>query len=581
MKRWLISNMDVGIRLESSLRRGGFELQWQGGLARKSAESGLFVGIDGFVMPRSLCYDGYRHLEGLELVERLYEEKGAGFIDHVKGVFTILVADGRGFHLYNDRHSIRKFFLYRNGDRFLIASDLADIASEVGLEADAERAALFCLMTHFVAGTTLFHGVEASGPATAVHFDDTLRVENFWLPDALLNMDARNTSIAELADFWRQNVGRYVEYLNPSALTMTLTGGMDSRMILAALLSLGIRPNAFTFGDPRSLDAVTAGKVAASQNLNYHCHNVREPSADWFERRGREIIAIGGSLLNIHRALRLEAIEREMECHPGNEMILVGDMGGEYIQGVAYHDYIISKLFRLWQPGDENGNKELIRTILAERHFKAAAADLDEVLSILAGQPFMRHKGKNGHFHVEFYVDAALHHTQDVNLYLNKLPFVVCPFMDIDWLEAVFSSPFHMPLGDYVPDRGHVLENWRPNLRLGVTHLLAPQLSGIEYGKRGYYSAIEFLGSKPLLFAKRSYRYAFRRNTTPSFPYGAWIVEFARRSCDGLSSATRRLADLERYRHGLARPVHGREEGYWHDFTNLINIDYIIKEYVK
>jgi len=581
MSRWLITNMRLANPCQNQRQHKGFTVHFDGDFLKAFPAEGLRIGIDGYVLPRESCPAECRPLKNEELIRRLFAEKGPGLIDFVKGIFVILLVSEQGFFLFNDHHSIKKFFIHQDGGGFLIAGELSLIAGAVRLRADAERAALFCLMTHFIAGTTLFRSVEASGPATAVRFNGSLKIDRYWLPDELLSLKERKISIAELADVWRGIIGRHVEYLKPSALTVTLTGGMDSRMILAALLSLGIRPNAFTFGDPRSLDAMTASKVAASRNLNYHCHSVGEPGADWFARRGKEVIALGSSLLHIHRAHRLDAIEREMESNPANELILVGDMGGEYIQGVAYHDYIISKLVRLWRPGDESGNKETMRRILRERHFKAGETDLDEVHSILAAQPFIQQKGKHGHFHVEFYVDAALHHTQDMNLYMKRLKYVACPFMDIDWLEAIFSSPFHMPLGDYVPERGHLLENWRQNLRLGVTHLLAPQLSNIAYGKRGFYSAREYLGSKILLLLKRTYRYMFLKNGTPSFPYRKWIADFSWKSIEGFSEESKQFVDMERYRNDLARPVHGQEEGYWHDFTNLINIDYIIKEFVK
>ena len=581
LKSWLISSGNFPGRLDKNEDHGRFHVRYDGELIKNNGEDRTGIGIDGFVLPREFCYEEYRRFKGEELVRRLYAEKGLKFIDHIKGIFTILLIDADRFYIFNDQHSIKKFFIYRKGEDFLIASDLSLIAAAVELEVNADRAALFCLMSRFIGGMTLFRDTDYSGPATFVRGDDSLKIGQYWLPDELLKRQEKDVSFQDLAKFWKGNIQHYVDYFRPASMTMTLTGGNDSRMILAALLSLGIKPNAFTFGDPGSLDAVVARKVAASRGLNYHNYFDENPSAGWFEAQGRRIVALGSSLLNIHRAHRLDAIEREMENNPANEMIFVGDMGGEYIHGFSYNDYIISKLFRLWKPGNKKYNLELIRAILAERHFNAEATDIENVCLLLENQPFIRNKGIHGNFHVEFYIDDSLHHTQDMNLYLRKLKYLVCPFMDIDFMEALFSSPYHMPLGKGEPVKNHVLEIWEPSLRLSITHALAPELSGIEYGKRGHYSAQEFFGSKLYLMLKRTWRYFINRNRVPTFSYRQWMVEFIARSIEGLSPQAACLFDSTRFKEALSRGEHGTTEGYWHDFSAAINIDFITKEYIK
>jgi hypothetical protein len=581
LRRWLISSRGFPGRFDRNESHGRFHVQYDGDLIKKMGDGQVGIGIDGFVLPRESCYEEYRRLRGEELVRRLYEEKGLKFIEHIKGIFSILLVEADKFFVFNDRHCIRKFFIYRRNGDFMVASDLSIVAAEIDLEVDPDRAAIFSLMSRPIGGMTLFRHVDFSGPATFVRGDASLEISAYWLPDELLKRREEDVSFHDLAMFWKRNIQHYIEYLQPAVVTMTLTGGKDSRMILAALLSLGIRPNTFTFGDPGSLDAVVARKVAVNQSLNYNNHFVASPSPDWFATQGKRITAMGGSLLNIHRAHRLDAIEREMENNPANEMIFVGDMGGEYIHGFSYNDYILSKLYRLWKPGEKAANITLIRAILDERHFKAGTADLENIWRMIENQPFMRHKGKQGNFHVEFYIDDALHHTQDMCLYLQKIKYLACPFMDIDFMEALFSSPYHMPLDDGEPGKNHVLEMWLPDLRLAITHALAPELSGIAYGKRGHYTAREFLGSKLILMLKRAWRYLFDRIGIPTFAYGRWMAEFVARGIDEMSPLTSRLFDRDGLRAALARGGHGATESYWHDFSASINVDSFVKEYME
>ena len=54
-----------------------------------------------------------------------------------------------------------------------------------------------------------------------------------------------------------------------SEISITLTGGMDSRIILACLLKAGIKPNCLTFGNPNNHDVVLAKKIAENHWEKY------------------------------------------------------------------------------------------------------------------------------------------------------------------------------------------------------------------------------------------------------------------------------------------------------------------------
>ena len=65
-----------------------------------------------------------------------------------------------------------------------------------------------------------------------------------------------------------------------------------------------------------------------------------------------EYIVLGNSLVNLHRAHRLHAVEQEIKTNPETEMIFSGFMGGDYVKGLSYDDYITPQIF------EENGNLE-------------------------------------------------------------------------------------------------------------------------------------------------------------------------------------------------------------------------------
>ena len=82
-------------------------------------------------------------------------------------------------------------------------------------------------------------------------------------------------------------------------------------------------------------------------------------SPEWFKSKADKVILQGNSLINLHRAHRLDAIEKEIINHPEIEMIFCGFMGGDYIKGIVYDDYITARLVRLWE-FNKNKRKTII-----------------------------------------------------------------------------------------------------------------------------------------------------------------------------------------------------------------------------
>src|SRR5690625_1628545 len=70
----------------------------------------------------------------------------------------------------------------------------------------------------------------------------------------LRSREIKSISVTDIADkIYKKAIkdlrdGNFVD----KDISLTLTGGMDSRVILACLLKAGIKPNCFTFGTDRS-----------------------------------------------------------------------------------------------------------------------------------------------------------------------------------------------------------------------------------------------------------------------------------------------------------------------------------------
>ena len=537
---------------------------------------GLIIKVDGYVMPRAAVFDQYRDLEQRNLVFQLYQKYGKDFIHYVKGIFTIVIIDGSNFYIFNDPSGVRKFFHYANGEHFVFTNRLECITNRHPLSIREEHAALFSLMEHFIDGMTLFNEVTYSTPATCVCFSDSLKIDHYWNYLDLTGKEVRNYSFTEFAGYFRDLIAGYTAYFAPKDVTMTLTGGNDSRTILSALLNISMKPRAFTFGNPDSYDGVVAREITEKTGMEYSNYFVDNPSAEWFERMGKEIIPLGHSLVNIHRAHRLDAIQKEKEQFPDTDMLFAGFMGGDYIKGIVYDDYITAKLVRLWEYTEEN-KRSLVKRLLKEKFFRVEKLDLDYILNRLEAQPFFNLPTKiEREFAYVFNVVGAVHDAQDTNVFNAYVRYVVNIFMDIDFLEFLFGSPYSMMNRDN-SSKNQLKRLLQPALQCNMINLLAPELSDIEFAK--HYSPKEFLGNKLIYAFKRMYRYYYYRKFAASFPYGEWFPPYVAQAMEDMHPFIEDLLNLQRTKRHLGNNQHQEKEGYWHRYTNIINIDRIIKCY--
>lgn len=540
--------------------------------------------IDGYVLPRLSIYEEYKNMSPIELMNNLYHKYGLDFIHYIKGIFTIILFNDKKLFIFNDRHGLQKYFIYQSNNKFIISNTLKFISEKVRLSFSKENAAIYCLLEHFVEGITLFKELTFSKPASTLIIDKNgkLILDNYWHQSELLTLELKYYTYHEIAQHWKDIIQNYLESLKPKKVTMTLTGGNDSRMVLAGLLSAGTLPNAFTFGNPESYDGIFARKVADAVKLNYHNYFVSNPTKEWFNEYAKKIVPIGNSLINIHRAHRLHAIEREIKNNPDNEMIMCGFMGGDYIKGIIYDDYITAKIMRLWKYSAKS-DVDKIKEIFNNYEIDHTNINTDFVFQYLTSLPYFNRdiSIKDREFYYLFNVIGSAHDWQDSTIFASKIKYLVNPFMDIDFLEILFSSKYSMMNKDNSADN-FFKKLLYPEFVVNLTHILAPQLSNIPYAKKGFYSNNEFLSNFTVYFMKRIWRYKLKSHFPKNFPYQIWMKYFVQEQLKELHQDISSFINIENLLKNLDLETGiSTEEGYWHKFTNPINISMNLKFYGK
>lgn len=535
----------------------------------------FFVFLDGYIIPRLNVFEENKHIFQTDLVRVLYDKYGLDFIKYIKGIFVLIIIKGNNFFIFNDRHSIKKYFIFEENGVFYISNSLKKISDSFRLSLNKENIALFSLTSHFLNGETMFKNVTVCRPAEIVEFNQGRLSRSFyWHPKEILkNRRIINKTISDFALEWKKIVNDYISYIFPKDIALTLTGGNDSRMIMSALLSSKAKFHTFTFGNPLSQDCVVSKVVSDKSQLAHKNYFVHTPSKEWFHFQAQRIIQFGNGFVNIHRAHRNDAISNEIIHFPMTEMLFTGLMGGEYFKEPSYNDIVIPILFKtLKEDKSYQINLKTIKNMLHKKGIIVKNINADSILKKI--EAFIEH-GKDlnkteAKFVYTYLFYGCSHHTQDSIIFGDKIKYVVNPFMDIDFLEMI--SCYN---GWYLNRKRFFLHRaFHSEFLVAITDYLAPELSGIPYAKNGEYTASDLLHHKIKYILKRIHYYISKdKYQYPiNFPIGEWLFRFCDVELEKLNGDILEIYNLEYLKRQLHRIKNEKNEGAWHIVTNPINV---------
>ncbi len=574
-KKWYISN------IHGLFNHGVNSFGFFSNLESKSKEK-IGVFIDGYVIPRLSVHEKYTGKTQYELIRELYASYKSNMIDYIKGSFIIIIFFENQVEIFSDRHNTKKYFIYRQNNSFLISNSVKLISEKISLEFSPENAALYCLMDHFTGEQTLFSNLNQSLPATYLVFNEEIKCSQYWLPKDLFNRNQKKIRTSEFAINWSSIIKAYIDFLKPVETGITLTGGNDSRMVLAALLRNGIKPKIFTFGNPCSADGYIARKVANALEIDNNIHFVSTPTKDWFSEKSKRIIREGNLLVNIHRAHRLDAIECEKKLNPDLNMVFTGLVGGEYIKGSGNNGQVIPEILHKFKKcKNKNRQIKLISRELENSGIKQDSLNINVIYDHFkkideAGKNFSE---KQRQFIYTYYYYAVAHHTQDPIMFSLYIPYTVNPFMDIDFLDMLACTKFWFVNNKY----SFFKRLWHSYLPVKVTDLLFNKLSDIPYAKKGSYTGKDMLYNPLLYLIKRlTYLINPKHSIFPqNFPMQDWIYQFTQEEIKAIHPHLKELFNIEILNNRLNEIKSQTTEDAWHVITNPINLSLNLKYYLE
>lgn len=385
-----------------------------------------------------------------------------------------------------------------------------------------------------------------------------------------LSLHSGKYELEEIVDALNSIILNQITGLKDSEISITLTGGMDSRVILACLLRAGIKPNCITYGSAESRDVIFAANLARIYGLRFHNTVSTTPEKDWYYNWVVETIIRDDGNSGLHRAHRTAAIAEHKQLY-SPKVLFTGHMGGEGLRGLTYNNYFASSFFE--SVNEKKLSPDLAaRKVLSEYFLKYSGEDIRKLIEIISNLSWMKNDTETNKFFFLYDLVGKIHHSQDIRLYETFIPNVIPVFLQEKYLEVLFDSKYH-----FRRKSGGITGRLRnPFVHCKLLELIFPEL--LEFPLSNGYAPREYLKGPWYYLPVRTIRnFRNRKMYSPSFSYGKWFYEFIHEHSQNVDKEIWEFFDKTKYMKALRENEHGKDEGYWLKFSIPIYFDFVIK----
>jgi asparagine synthase (glutamine-hydrolysing) len=208
---------------------------------------------------------------------QLYGRLGDNWVAELNGLFSGLLIDRRRRRamLFNDRYGMERVYVHEDEHGTYFASEAKALLRVLSATRsfDDEGVAQFLTFGCVLDGGTLFRGIRSLEGGSLWTFEGgPARKRRYFTPEEWERQPVLSAEDfqSEFERTFKRALPRYLG--GDSRIGISLTGGLDTRMIMACLPALAPPPISYTFaglgGHP--LDARIAGRVASECGLEHH-----------------------------------------------------------------------------------------------------------------------------------------------------------------------------------------------------------------------------------------------------------------------------------------------------------------------
>lgn len=212
-----------------------------------------------------------------ELLLHGYEQEGRAFFRRLNGAFVAAIWDAnRGrLSLACDRFGMKPLYYAAPPGRLLFAPEIKALLAdgEVSRAPSLRGIAQFLTFGQLLGEDTMLEAVSILPAAGWLDFDPRsgrLEVGRYWRPRSAVpgRTPAAGEAFDRLGEAFQRSVDRRVA--GPGRLGISLSGGLDSRMILAAIDTGRTPVSAVSLGMEGSIDVEAARRMCAHKGCGFH-----------------------------------------------------------------------------------------------------------------------------------------------------------------------------------------------------------------------------------------------------------------------------------------------------------------------
>jgi asparagine synthase (glutamine-hydrolysing) len=287
----------------------------------------------------SLTRKGHRLENSHGWLVHLYEEDGDQFFEKLNGLFSGLLIDKRQKKavLFNDRYGIERIHYYEADGDFYFASEAKALLRILpqAKAFDEEGVAQFLAFGCTLGSRSLFRGIRLLPSASAWSFEGQKRCKRkyfspeTWEAQSPLSAESYES---EFQKTFQRILPRYVE--SDAKVGISLTGGLDTRMIMACLPKTNPSYTSYTFVGQNglTLDARLAARIAASLGLEHRALRIGPDFLRHFDTLLDKTVYVTDGCAGVLSSHEIYFNARAREISP---VRLTGNFGSEVFRSVS------------------------------------------------------------------------------------------------------------------------------------------------------------------------------------------------------------------------------------------------------
>lgn len=201
-------------------------------------------------------------------------------IKKLDGHFIIIEWDANSLSFYSDVLGLRDIYVAQNKNIVFFSTNVIWLSRLVNIEIDFSEFGSRWLLFNQISDKSIFRGIHrvVAGKSAIISLNQNLSIEYSdynWLPSNRTKQFGIEEFSSKLNSLVRINLPK------EKHLSLSLSGGMDSRVILSFLLQNNdLAFDTHTFGNPTHPDSIVAQEITDKLTIQHEQFNAAIPTAD-------------------------------------------------------------------------------------------------------------------------------------------------------------------------------------------------------------------------------------------------------------------------------------------------------------